>query len=104
MPFKLKLFPNHNTGLVAICDICGKEATAQDANILWYPPDKDIPGDTYTPTIACKDPCTRKLDKLRARHHYSQELEIAILCLADNTQSDLKRARRTLLLMNGIIP
>jgi len=100
----MKHFKNGNTGLVAICDVCHEEVTAQDANILWDPPKTDTPNQLFMPIITCKDQCTRKIDLVRGQHQYSQELEVAILCLADNTNSDMKRARRTLKLMNGIIP
>ena len=66
-----------------------------DANILWRPSGDEKPGDCHPYVIACRDECTRVVD-LKHGHQYSQNLDVALGYLLNNTQTDLERARHTM--------
>jgi hypothetical protein len=95
MPFKFQVHPGHLTGLTAICDVCGSVASGDDANVLWAPGRTEQVGDQYDCLIACKDGCTRALDRRFGVHLASQGLEVGLLYLMHNAEVDLKRARQT---------
>ena len=91
MPIKLMVFENGNTGMVAICDVCGKRcADADEANVVWFPADgDDRTGDTFDVTITCKDTCSRKLmshaEKSGHSNAYSQDLDAGLYFLLQNS-------------------
>ncbi len=97
MAFKLKLYPNHTTGLVAVCDVCGSEAKEGDANILWHPTGREKPGDGYPYQIACKGKCTQLVDNRAGSCAHSQEITTAIFYLFNsvggNYTDEQERAR-----------
>lgn len=98
MALKLKLHAGHRTGLIAECDICGKQIEDGEANICWMPnPDEKV-GDTFPFRIACKDPCTLELDR-RYGHQYTQELSAGIGYLLNNSGISVKQMQRDLVLL-----
>lgn len=96
MPFQLKLHDDWTTGLIAVCDVCGRQVTGQEANVLWLTQSKEKPGETcYLFRIACRDACTRRVDA-HSGHQYCQNLDTAIGYLINNLQLDLKQVRRNM--------
>ena len=93
MGIMLMFFANGNTGLTAVCNVCGKRVTeADEAYVIWFPPSAgDKVGDTYEPFIACKDECERKLESWAEKqgpafmHLYSQVLSIGLVYLLQNS-------------------
>ncbi len=93
MGIKLMFFANGNTGLAAICNVCGKQVKDADtANIIWFPPScGDKVGDTFEPFITCKDECENKLELWANKqgkgfeHLYSQELNVGLIWLLQNS-------------------
>jgi hypothetical protein len=105
MPFVLKFHDNETTGLVAICNVCGKQVEGDNANILWDPnnPDVDIKGKTFPFKITCKGNCTRVVDHI-AGHQYSQELDTGLIYLLHNTKTDMKSAIRKTEILSELQP
>lgn len=96
MPFKLRLHDDWTTGLVAVCDVCGRLASGDDANILWIPPDAEKPVDLNEFKITCKEDCTRAMDNKHGCHHYSQPLDAGVGYLANNLKIDWKKTKETM--------
>ena len=110
MGFSLRLHQDYTTGLVAICDVCGKlVADAEDAVLCWDgfhdASGKDLgrlndkPGDLFRYRIACKPDCMRRLD-LQFGHQFTQELDTAIIYLMNNIRMNIKRAREKVMLLS----
>lgn len=92
MSFELRCFGNSGTGLVAVCDVCGETLEkAADANLCWLP-NEFGDGVTYAFKITCKEQCTRRLDHVEGRQ-WTQDLDLAIGFLMNNTRVDFKRMR-----------
>ena len=103
MPFKLKFHADSTTGLVAVCDICGRTVTGADANILWLPGTLEIPGESSVDfRIVCQLGVCERIAESKFGHHYSQNLETAIGYLINNTKTDLKRVRRNMEILSQI--
>lgn len=101
MPFILKFHADSTTGLIAVCDLCGKEVKAAEANVVWKP-GKEVPGKTtHTFLILCQGTCDRIHEQKRG-HHYWQELDVAIGYLINNTKTDLKEVWRKMRLLVDI--
>jgi hypothetical protein len=102
MPFQLKLHDDETTGLIAVCDVCGKSVTGEEANILWSSTQKDKRGATFYPfRIACRDRCTRAIDDDFGHQHF-QNLDTAIGYLINNLKLDLKKVRRNMEVLSMI--
>lgn len=81
------------TGLIAVCDVCKKRVKAEDANVCWVP-DVFRKGESYPYRIACKDSCTRRLDAAEGAKQWTQDLDVAIAFLANNTGIKFSRLDR----------
>lgn len=94
MSFQLFLHENHTTGLIAVCDVCGKRVNGDEANLLWIRRPGAQPGQTSFPFyIACRVRCTRILDQLHHCHHDWQNLDTGIGYLIHNLKLDLRKVR-----------
>ena len=90
MSFQLKKHSNGTTGLVATCDVCGKEVQADEANILWQP--EATPGPKFiTFAVACNEKCTPQLDQ-KMGEHFWQGLDVGLGYLLNNTRWNRKEA------------
>lgn len=90
--FVLKQFKNGLTGPVAVCDVCGKEVSADKGNILWHPEGDETVGDVFS--IACIGDCTRRMDTHRG-HHCFMRLSSFIVHLISNTNTDVEKVKRS---------
>jgi hypothetical protein len=98
MPFQLRFHEDSTTGLVAICDICGKRVEdGSNGLVVWQPQSDEQPGTLKDFRIVCKGNCDRALG-----YSYSQELDTALVYLMNNTGFDLDRARRKAELLNQL--
>ena len=80
MPFKLRVHEGNRTGLVALCDVCGKPVRGDLGNILWpQVPDEPV-GETIDFRIACKGRCTVVIEKRLGPQH-AQELGVELVHL-----------------------
>lgn len=93
MSFQLVFHKAGGTGLVAVCDVCGKRAYSGMANICWLPEGERIVGRQFNFKIACKEDCTRTLD-LKEGYQWTQGLDLGLLLLINNTRTNLKDIRR----------
>lgn len=100
MPIALRLNLGHRTGPAAICDVCGSVVVdARLANVCWLPNGEEQIGGLFQFKIACKEDCTRELDRLEG-HQFTQELELFIGCLTHNAHVDTRRMKQTMELMS----
>lgn len=93
MPFEMRCFGKHGTGLVAVCDVCGSIVDEPEtANVCWLPNSWEM-NEVYPFKIACKEECTYRLDKTEG-HQFTQELGMAIFFLMNNSKVDYKHTMR----------
>lgn len=87
MSFKLTVHKGGLTGMVAVCDICGKVIKdASDANIVWEPDDCQKKGD-----MADFELCHKSCDD-RFRGTAWDELDVGLMYLLSNSKVNIKRA------------
>jgi hypothetical protein len=94
MSFKLKVFENGLTGMVAICDRCGKQVEDGEAMVAWTPKDNEKPNDVLDFKILCDGACLDSEDAL-CGHQYTQDLGTSIFFLMNNTNTKYKEAKQT---------
>ena len=101
MAFQLRIHEDQTTGLVAVCDICGRLALSDD-HLVWRPPSdcSEKPGDLFDFRVVCKGACDRMLE--REGHHYWQEIGPSLVYLLNNTKTNLKKAARTAAVLNRL--
>jgi len=94
MPIKLMLHEGGQTGLVALCDVCGKRLHGNTGNVLWKSDDAPghTVGETYDFTLTCKQ-CNWGYEQKHG-HHYSQELGPGLVYLLNNCKVNLARAKQ----------
>lgn len=93
MAIQLRCFGEGGTGLIAVCDVCGRLIKeSEDANVCWLAKSCDS-GDVYRFNITCKDKCTRILDAIEGSQ-CTQELNLALFFLMNNSRVDYERTLR----------
>ncbi len=93
MSFELRCFGEHGTGLVAVCDMCGSIIeNAEEANLCWLPKSWSE-GEIYPFKITCKVGCTHQLDREAGENQFTQELDVAIGYLMNNSRVNYKHMR-----------
>ena len=90
MSFKMRLSSDYKTGMVAVCDRCGKQVNNNEAVIAWMPRANEKPDDTMDFKILCKDSCLQAEDARNG--HYTQELGAGIIFLMKNTKTNHSEA------------
>lgn len=100
--FKLKVHEGYRTGMVAICDVCGKEIHNAEGNILWRPKDKEKIDDLMGFKLAHKFRCTQVIDQEEGVHQYSQEIGVGLFYLLNNIGVNLKNTQRIAQILNSL--
>jgi hypothetical protein len=83
--FKLKVHEGFRTGMVAICDVCGKEIEGSDGNILWNSKHDEKTGDLIDFKLAHKTDCTQLLDNAIG-YECSQDIDLGLVYLLNNAK------------------
>lgn len=107
MPFKLLLHDGGQTGLAAICDVCGERVEGAHANILWKstPSWDEGPGHSYDYIIACKVDCTWK-HRLECQSEgasqFSTCLDTGLWYLTHNARVNMREAKRKAIALSSM--
>ncbi len=99
MSFMIRTFEEGQQGMVACCDVCGKECCkADNALVCWHADDttKHIKFN-----ITHKGNCFRVLEHKHGKQ-YTHELDVALIYLTHNARVDFTRAARCAKLMADI--
>lgn len=100
MAFVLRFNEEYRTGLVAVCDVCGKQVD-KDGLLFWKPAVSDKPPKRYSFAIVCKGACDRVYEHVNG-WQCSTEMDVAIVHLINNTETDIQRAMEKALVLGSL--
>ena len=92
MAFKLQVHDKRRIGMVAICDICGKQVFDGEGLISWEVVEDYTVGNLVDFKVLCKGECDQR--ERAGRHTRWQDIGESILYLLNNTRVNLKETAR----------